>query len=76
MVVYYEKESSVARNLKNLTDEYEDDNEYGGIQKIDRHPRFKSEKRYKNDNRDVQKKRREKDKMRQAATRRQEYEEE
>ncbi len=76
MITYYEKESSVARNLKNLANEYEDEDEYGGVQKINRRPRFETEKRYRSDNRDVQKKRREKDKMRQAATRRQEYEEE
>lgn len=66
----------MARNLKNFIDDYDDiEEDYGGVEKINRHPRFERENRYSNDNREVQRKRREKDKMRQAATRRQEYKE-
>lgn len=68
----------MAKNLRNLIDDYDDDNDEDvtGVQKINRRPRFDRDNKYTTDNRDIQKKRRERDKMRQAATRRQEYEEE
>ena len=67
----------MAKNLRNLIDDYDEtEEEVGGIQKINRHPRFNRENKYTTDNREIQKKRRERDKMRQAATRKQNYEEE
>ena len=61
----------MARNLKNLVEDYDDDDdEMGGIQKIARHPKLGQDSRYTSDNREIQKKRREKDKMRQASARR------
>lgn len=66
----------MARNLKNLIDDYNEDEEMGGVQKINRRPKFVNEKKYSSENRDIQKKRRDRDKMRKAATRRQELEEE
>jgi rRNA maturation protein Nop10 len=72
----YEKENSVARNLKNLVDDYDNDDEIGGVQKINHRPRFETKNRYTDNTRDIKKKRREKNKMRQAATYHQEYEEE
>jgi len=62
----------MARNLKNLVEDYynndnENEDEIGGIQKIIHHPKIVREKKYTNDNREIQKKRREKDKMRQAS---------
>lgn len=62
----------MARNLKNLVEDYDDDNEeeIGGIRKITRHPRFNQENKYTSDNREIQKKRREKNKMRQASAKR------
>lgn len=67
----------MARNLKNLVDDYDNDNEeeIGGIQKINRRPKIVRENKYSNDNREIQKKRRERDKMRQAAIYRQGLEE-
>ncbi len=67
----------MARNLKNLVEDYdEDEDEIGGIQRINRRPKLGHDNRYTSDNREIQKKRRERDKMRKAATRRQELEEE
>lgn len=72
----------MARNLKNLVEDYyyddeeNDEEEIGGIQKIIRHPKLTREVKYKNDNREIQKKRREKDKMRQASVKRYEDENE
>lgn len=61
----------MARNLKNLMDDYNDEeNEIGGIHKIARHPKFIQDNKYTGDNREIQKKRREKDKMRQASVKR------
>lgn len=60
----------MARNLKNLVEDYDDDDEMGGIQKIARHPKLGQDNKYTSDNREIQKKRREKDKMRQASARR------
>lgn len=67
----------MARNLKNLVDDHdEDEEEIGGIQRINHRPKFNRENKYKSENREIQKKRRERDKMRKAAARRQELEEE
>ena len=59
----------MARNLKNLADDYDDDDdEIGGIRKITHRPKFNSRNDgYTKDNREIQKKRREKDKMRKAS---------
>lgn len=60
----------MACNLKNLVNDYYDDNEddeIGGVEKITRHPKFNQDKSYIKDNREIQKKRREKDKMRKAS---------
>lgn len=66
----------MARNLKNLVDDHDEDEEIGGIQRINHRPKFNRESKYKSENREIQKKRRERDKMRKAATRRQELEDE
>lgn len=67
----------MARNLKNLVEDYDEDaEEIGGIQRIARHPKFNQSSGYTTDNREIQKRRREKDKMRQAGAKRYEEDDE